>query len=134
MDRVKINISNFKNPRFDKEDFSFTDKEKKALSNELNKIEAMIPEESEVIFSVSKYEDLFKGSLKIDSHGIFIYGKDSSATALFNKLRAFVEKNILAKNQNQAQKKNDLINIAIPKNTKNKDLFPINFNLKPRLI
>ena len=118
MDRVKINVSNLKKPRFDKEDFSFTDKEKKALSSELNKIEAMTSEKSEVIFSVSKYEGLFKGSLKIDSHGIFTYGKDFSATALFNKLRARVEKNILAKNQNHAEKENDLLNIAVPKNTK----------------
>ncbi len=115
MDRVKINISNFKNPRFDTEKFSFTDKEEKALASELNKIEAMIPEKIEVIFSISKYEDLFKGSLKIDSHDIFTYGKNSSAIALFNMLRMRVEKNIMAKNQIHTQNTSDFLKISVPK-------------------
>jgi hypothetical protein len=132
MDRVKINISNFKNPRFDTEKFSFTDKEEKSIVSELNKIEAIMPEKSEVIFSISKYENLFKGSLRIESHDIFTYGKNSSAIALFNMLRLRVEKNIMGRNQIHTQNTSDSLKISVPKKTKNNDLFPINLNLKPQ--
>jgi hypothetical protein len=99
MDRVKINISNFKNPRFDTEKFYFTDKEEKSIVSELNKIEAMLPQKSDVIFSISKHENLFKGSLKIESHDIFTFGKNSSAIALFNMLRIRIEKSLLVQSR-----------------------------------
>jgi hypothetical protein len=133
MDRVRINISNLRNPRFDAEFFSFTVKEKKAISNGLNKIEAMIPEKSEAIFSITKFEGLFKGSLKIDSHNIFTYGKNSSAIALFNILRKRVEKNILMENQMCIVKENRSLGSLAPKKIKSRELLPINLNLKPRL-
>ena len=105
MDRVKINIGNLKNPRFDMEKFSFTDREEKALTSGLNMIEAMFPEKIKVIFSISKYENLFKGSLKIDSQNIYTFSKNSSAINLFNILRIRVEKTILEENENINKKR-----------------------------
>jgi hypothetical protein len=132
MDRVKINTSKLKNLRFDREHFSFTDKEQESMAIELDKLEKILTKKGQAIFSVSKYDDLFSGSLKIDTHNLFAYRKDFSVATLFYKLRLQLEKDILVANQKCINlNKNHLVPKIINK-IKNTDLFPI--NLKRRLI
>lgn len=86
MDRVKINVNNFKYPRIKMEKFSFSKEEELDLSRELNKLESMFPEKGRSVFSVSKQNGLFSGSLSINSSGIYTYAKASTAIGLFYKL------------------------------------------------
>ena len=86
MDRIVINTSNFKYPRINMEEFSFTKKEELCLNSELIKLEAMFPKGAPSVFSVCKQEGLFSGSLKIKSSDIYCYGKSSTSVGLFYKL------------------------------------------------
>jgi hypothetical protein len=80
------------------EKFSFTKEEEASLNRELNKLELMFPERVQSIFSVSKQDGLFSGSLKIRSSDIYTYGKASTAIGLFCKLREKLKKRILEQN------------------------------------
>lgn len=95
MDRIKINISSFKYPRIELEDFFFTKEEKESLNMELNILELMFPERVQSIFSISKQDGLYRGSLKINSSTIFTYGKDVTAIGLFCKLRERLKARVL---------------------------------------
>ena len=95
MDRVIINISNFKHPRIKMEQFSFTKEEEASLNKELNKLVSIFSEKVKTVFSVSKQDGLFSGSLKINSSDLYSYGKASTAISLFYKLRERIKKRVL---------------------------------------
>jgi len=91
MSSINVNRTNFKYPRLKMEDFSFSDNEEKLIINSLNKLESIFSEGAQIIFSISKQDDLFSGSLKIESLNIYSHGKCSSAMKLFFKLRESLE-------------------------------------------
>ena len=80
------------------EKFSFTKDEEVSLNKELNKLELMFPESVQSVFSVSKQDGLFSGSLKISSSDIYTYGKASTAIGLFYKLREKLKTRVLEQN------------------------------------
>jgi len=102
MDRVRKNLSNFKFPRLAMEQFTFTTEEEATMVKNLNKLESMLSKKAQTIFSVSKIDALFSGSLKINSLDIYTHGKASSAIGLFCKLRKRVE--IYVRHQNKILK------------------------------
>ncbi len=104
MDRVNISNNSFDKLRFNMQDFTFSDKEEKVIFRELNRLENLLQDKSRAIFSVSKYDDIYRGSLKIDSHNIFMFGKDPSVIKLFYRLRAGVEKSISESKQAYTKK------------------------------
>ncbi len=90
------------------QEFSFTAKEEFTLNNELDKLESMLLIKGESIFSVSKQDGIFSGSLKMSSSDIYTYGKSSTGLGLFYKLRERLKLKIL--------KQNELMNIPIRTN------------------
>ena len=77
------------------EKFTFTAKEEFTLNSELDKLESMLLIKGGSIFSVSKQDGIFSGSLKISSFDIYTYGKASTGLALFYKLRERLKLKIL---------------------------------------
>lgn len=86
LSRIRININNFKYPRNEMEYFSFTLEEKIILEAGLDKLESMLSVKGESIFSISKQNGVFRGSLKINSSNIYTHGKASTGLGLFYKL------------------------------------------------
>ncbi|MFT6546080.1 MAG: hypothetical protein ACJAT2_003419, partial [Bacteriovoracaceae bacterium] len=73
------------------------EEEQQQMIVELDRLENIMNNKFKVVFSISKYEDFYSGSLKVEGLDIFSYGKDNFPNALFDKLKIRISKDIFMK-------------------------------------